>query len=274
MLLWQNPPTMNLRNKVAIVTGSGGEGCGRAEAIRLAAEGCFLVVSDINESGGHETMYHIAQAGGKAAFRRCDVSHANEVEALVAFAEKTFGGLDILVNNASGPGYKPGTPPEEWLATIEIDLLGAMYGVRFARPAMGKRGGGAIVNVSSTSALTHGPGHSKMTPYDVAKIGVLRMTTTLSALRDSDNIRVNCLVPHWVAVPEVKEYWDTLTPEDRRARNAPPKLIELDEVAQAIVRLVTDEDLAGRALILWDGPRAELICATDPGFASTEPYSL
>ena len=130
---------------------------------------------------------------------------------------------------------KPGVPPEEWLPTIEIDLLGAIYGLRYALPAMRKRGGGAVVNVSSTSALTHGSRHSGMTPYDVAKIGVLRMTTTLSSLRDKDNIRVNCLVPHWIAVPEVKAYWETLTPEERRAKGAPSKLIELDEVAQAVV---------------------------------------
>jgi NAD(P)-dependent dehydrogenase (short-subunit alcohol dehydrogenase family) len=264
---------MQLPGKVAIVTGSGGEGSGRAEAMRLAAEGCSVVVSDIRESGGDETARRIAKAGGKAAFRRCDVSHLNDVQALVEYAEQAFGRLDILVNNASGP-YKPGAAPEEWLATIEIDLLGAMYGVRFALPAMRKRGGGAIVNVSSTSALTHGPGHSRMTPYDVAKIGVLRMTTTLSALRDTDNIRLNCLVPHWVAVPEVKAYWETLTPEERRATNAPPKLIELDEVAQAVVRLITDENLAGRVLILREGPRAELISADDRGYASTEPYKL
>jgi NAD(P)-dependent dehydrogenase (short-subunit alcohol dehydrogenase family) len=266
---------MELKGEVAIVTGSGGDGSGRAEALRLACEGCCVVVSDINKAGGNETVHRIGQAGGQAAFCRCDVSHPNEVEALVAFAESTFGGLDILVNNASGPGYKPGAPPEEWLATIEVDLLGAMYGVRFALPAMRRRGGGAIVNVSSTSALTHGPGHSRMTPYDVAKIGVLRMTTTLSALRDTDKIRVNCIVPHWVASLEVKTYFDALTPEERRANpRIPPKLIELEEVAQAVFRLATDENLAGRVLILWDGPRAELISAADRGYAETEPYEL
>ncbi|HUJ31960.1 MAG TPA: SDR family NAD(P)-dependent oxidoreductase [Candidatus Acidoferrum sp.] len=266
---------MNLPGKVAIITGSGGEGSGRAEALRLASEGCRVVVSDINESGGLETVRRIMQAGGHAAFCRCDVSQAHEVEALVNFAERTFGGLDILVNNASGPGYKPGAPPEEWLATIEIDLLGAMFGVRYALPAMRRRRGGAIVNVGSTSALTHGPGHSNMVPYDIAKIGVLRMTTTLSALRDTDNIRVNCLVPHWVAVPEVKSYWEALTPEKRRANpRIPSKLIELDELTQAVVRLITDENLAGRVLILWDGPRAELISADDRGYVATEPYQL
>jgi NAD(P)-dependent dehydrogenase (short-subunit alcohol dehydrogenase family) len=265
---------VELRGKVAIVTGSGGEGSGRAEALRLASQGCSVVVSDINDAGGAETVRRITEVGGKAAYCQCDVSRSGNVEALVAYTEKTFGGVDILVNNASGPGYKPGAPPEEWLATIEVDLLGAMYGVRFALGAMKRRGGGAIVNVSSTSALTHGSRHSKMTPYDMAKIGVLRMTTTLAGLHDSDNIRVNCLVPHWVAVPAVKAYWDTLTPDQRRARGAPPKLIELNEVAQAVVRLITDENLAGRVLILWDGSRGELIGANDPGYASTEPYRL
>jgi NAD(P)-dependent dehydrogenase (short-subunit alcohol dehydrogenase family) len=265
---------MELKGKVAIVTGSGGKGSGRAEAQRLASEGCSVVVSDIKEDGGKETVRHIEQAGGKAAFRRCDVAHQEEVRELVAFAERMFGGLDILVNNASGPGYKPGIPVEEWYPTLHIDLLGAIYGVQYALPAMGKRGRGAIINVSSTSALTHGEGHSRMSPYDIAKIGVLRMTTTMSSLRQSDNIRVNCLVPHWVATPEVKEYWDTLTPEERRAKNVPPRLIELGEVAQAAVRLITDETLAGRVLILREGPRAELISATDPGYATTEQYEL
>jgi NAD(P)-dependent dehydrogenase (short-subunit alcohol dehydrogenase family) len=233
-----------------------------------------VVVSDINDSGGNETVRRITLSGGKAAFHHCNISRPEEVGALVAFAEETFGGLDILVNNASGPGYKPGVPPEEWLPTIEVDLLGAIYGLRYALPAIRKRGGGAVVNVSSTSALTHSSRHSGMTPYDVAKIGVLRMTTTLSSLRDKDNIRVNCLVPHWIAVPEVKAYWETLTPEERRAKGVPSKLIELDEVAQAVVRLITDDNLAGRALILWDGPRAELISATDPGYSSVECYAL
>jgi len=265
---------MELKGKVAVVTGSGGVGSGRAEAQRLASEGCCVVVSDIKDEGGKETVRRITEAGGKAAFRRCDVSNKDQVREMVSFAEQTFGGLDILINNASGPGYKPGIPVEEWYPTLHIDLLGAIYGLEFALGAMRKRGGGAIVNVSSTSALTHGPGHSKMSPYDIAKIGVLRLTTTLASLRESDNVRVNCLVPHWVATPEVKEYWDTLTPEERRAKNVPPKLIELDEVAQAVVRLITDEGLAGRVLILWDGPRAELISATDPGYASTDPYEL
>jgi 3-oxoacyl-[acyl-carrier protein] reductase len=265
---------MNLSGKIAVVTGSGGEGSGRAEAIRLASEGCRVVVSDINDSGAGETFRRITRSSGKAAFCHCDVSRPGEVGALVAFAQETFGGLDILINNASGPGYKPGAPPEEWLATIEVDLLGAIYGLRYALPAMRKRGGGAIVNVSSTSALTHGSKHSRMTPYDVAKIGVLRMTTTLSSLRDTDNIRVNCLIPHWIAVPEVKAYWDALTPEERSALGAPAKLIELDEVAQAVVRLIKDYNLAGRALILWDGPRAELISADDPGYGSVERYAL
>ena len=154
---------MKLSGKIAVVTGSGGEGSGRAEAVRLASEGCCVLISDINDSGGNETVRRITLSGGKAAFHHCNVSRPEEVGALVAFAEETFGGLDILINNASGPGYKPGAPPEEWLSTIEVDLLGAIYGLRYALPSMRKRGGGAVVNVSSTSALTHSSRHSGMT---------------------------------------------------------------------------------------------------------------
>jgi len=104
---------MNLREKVAIVTGSGGPGSGRAEARRLAAEGCCVVVSDIDEAGGDETRRLIVADGGRAEFCRCDVANAQQVEALVAFAERQFGGLDVLVNNASGP-YVPGAPIDQW----------------------------------------------------------------------------------------------------------------------------------------------------------------
>jgi hypothetical protein len=77
-----------------------------------------------------------------------------------------------------------------------------------------------------------------------------------------------------VAVPEVKAYWDAITPEERKQPKIPSKLIELDELAQAAVDLITDENLAGRVLILWDGPRSELISATDRGYVEVEPYRL
>lgn len=263
---------MNLKNKVAVVTGSGGEGSGRAEARRLAAEGCYVVVSDIDEAGGMETVRRVKAAGGHAKFCRCDVNVRDDVQALMAFAEREFGGVDILINNASGVPYHPDAPIEQWYETIHGDLISAIYGLEFGVLAMRKRRGGAIVNVSSTSALGHGKDHSPAPAYDTAKAGVLRLTTTLAGLSRTENIRVNCLVPAWIATPEVKTYWDALTPKERGDPRIPASLLSLDEVAQAVVDLITDDSLAGRVLVLRNGENPALIPEADPGYASLKVY--
>lgn len=263
---------VNLRNKVVVVTGSGGEGSGRAEARRLAAEGCRVVVSDVNEAGGNETVRLIEAAGGTAKFCRCDVNVKNEVKALIAYAEKQFGGVDILINNASGAPYHPDAAIEQWYETIQGDLISAFYGLEFGVAATRKRGGGAIINVSSTSAVGHGKDHSPAPAYDTAKAAVLRLTTTLAGLAKTDNIRVNCLVPAWIATPEVKAFWDALTPEQRRNPRIPASLLSLDEVAQAVVDLITDDSLAGRVLLLRNGEKPALISEGDAGYARLEPF--
>jgi NAD(P)-dependent dehydrogenase (short-subunit alcohol dehydrogenase family) len=263
---------VDLRGRIAIVTGSGGGGSGRAEALRLASESCSVIVSDINETGGRETLQLIKAGGGRAEFFRCDVSVQREVRALVTFAEERFGGLDILINNASGPGYRPGAPLEESYATIQTDLFGAIYGLQFALVAMKKRGGGSILNVSSTSALGHGAAHSGMAAYDIAKMGVIRLTTTHAHLLEAANVRVNCLVPDWIATPEVKAYYDSLTSEKRQNPRIPEVLTSLDEIAQAAIDLISDESLAGRVLVIWSGRKPALISTNDPGYSVLEPY--
>src|SRR5262245_37894116 len=140
--------------RVVIVTGAGGTGCGRAIAARFAVAGAAIVVCDINESGGHETVRVIEGAGGRGAFFRADVRRDSDARALVSFAETTFGGLDVLINNASAP--RGDDRLEDWTDTLETDLLGAVYMTRWAIEAMRRRGGGAVVNISSISALWHG----------------------------------------------------------------------------------------------------------------------
>jgi NAD(P)-dependent dehydrogenase (short-subunit alcohol dehydrogenase family) len=226
------------------------------------------VVSDIDESGGRQTLNLIEAARGTAAFFRADVAVESEVKALIAFAEERFGGVDIIVNNASGPGYHPEVPLEYWFETVKIDLLGAMYGTRHGIEAMRRRGGGAIINIGSTSALPHG--NSRAPGYDVAKMGVIRLTTTLGWLAEQERIRVNCLVPDWVASPEVKAYFDSLTAEQRKRGGVPDVLTTLDEISDAVVELVTDDKLAGRVMVLWSGKPARLIPEGDPGYAGLE----
>jgi NAD(P)-dependent dehydrogenase (short-subunit alcohol dehydrogenase family) len=259
---------MSLVGKVAAVTGSGGGGTGRAAACRFAREGAAVVVSDVNDAGGRETVALIEAGGGRAAYCHADVRIESEVRTLIAFAEATFGGLDILINNASSPdgmGFLTG-----WVDAVSIEILGPMYATLAAIEAMRKRGGGAIVNVGSTSALGHGKKHSSWPAYDVGKMAQIRLTTTLASLHEREKIRINCLVPAWIASPGPKEYWESLTPEQRRQRGVPETLLSLDEVSDAILKLATDETLFGRIMVLWNNQPPRLIPQGDPGFQALE----
>ena len=256
---------MDLTGKVAIITGSGGVGCGGAIARRFALEGCSVVVSDIAEPGGHETVRLIETERGRAAFIRADMAKESDIKALIEFAEKTYGGLDVLVNNASPP-YRPQGLLDHWFDALQADLQGAMHAILHAVPAMRKRNGGAIVNMGSTSAIGHGLKHSKSPGYDIAKMALIRLTTTLAPLQASDGIRVNCLVPAWIASPEVQSYVDSLTPQQRKGGSIPEVLITLDEIASAVVHLATDESLAGRLMLYFNSQSPRLIPQGDPGF--------
>ena len=175
----------------------------------------------------------------------------------------------MLVNNASAP-YGPQGLLTGWFDAVRVDLLGPMMATLAAIEAMRRRGGGAIVNIGSTSAIGHGRKHSKSPGYDVAKIGVMRLTTTLAPLAESERIRVNCLVPDWVATPEVQGYVDSLTPEERIAQQVPSVLTTVDEIADAVVELATNEQLAGRIMIWWNGQPPRLVPAGDPGYHALE----
>ena len=243
---------MQLAGKVALITGAGGGGSGRAIVRRMAADGATVVVCDSNEAGGRATVRLIESAGGRAATIVADVGVEADVQRLFDFAEQTFGGVDVLVNNASA-SYPAQGQLTGWFPAIQVDLLGTMYCTLRAVEAMRRRGGGAIVNISSTSAIGHGVKHSNSPAYDVAKIGVLRLATALGPLAASHGVRVNCLVPDWVASPEVQGYVDSLTPQERREQGVPERLISLEEIADAVVELATDERLAGRVMVWWCG---------------------
>jgi NAD(P)-dependent dehydrogenase (short-subunit alcohol dehydrogenase family) len=262
---------MTITGKIAIVTGSGGVGCGRAIAQRFAAEGAAVVVSDIHRERGEEVRRLIEQSGGRAAFFAADVRVEDQARGLVAFAEETFGALHILVNNASAP-YRPGEPLDHWQDTVQTDLLGTMYTTRAAIDALRRAGGGAIVNISSISALWHGrPTHNASPSYDLAKAGVIRLTTGLGWLGAKEGIRVNCLAPGWIAVPEVLAYWETLTPAQRTERSVPSRLLQTGQIADAVMRLATDQSLAGRVMVWWSEDEPGFIPWADRGYLALDP---
>src|SRR5690349_8752100 len=134
--------------RVAVVTGSGGTGCGRAIALRFARDGASVVVSDTNEAGGAETVRLVAAAGGRAVFCGADVRDEAQTRELIAFAARTFGGVDVLVNNASAP-HPPIDGIAGWFESLQTDLIGALHATRHAMEAMRARGGGSIVSISS-----------------------------------------------------------------------------------------------------------------------------
>jgi NAD(P)-dependent dehydrogenase (short-subunit alcohol dehydrogenase family) len=261
-------------DSVTIVTGSGGTGCGRAIAQRFAREGSAVIVSDINEPGGNETVQLIQSAGGNAAFFRADVREERQVHDLIAFAEHTYGRITTLVNNASGP-FRPDEAPEYWADTVQTEFLGALYATRYAIEAMRRSGGGAIVNIASISGLWHGRRSPTRAPaYDAAKEGILRLTTTLHYLAATDNIHVNCLAPGWIATEGPRQYWESLTPAERIERGVPSRLLSLDDVANAVTRLATDRTLAGRVLVWWSEDKPCLIRWGDRGYRNTEEIAL
>src|SRR5580692_7109153 len=116
---------MTLDGRTAIVTGSGGTGCGRAIALRLAAEGMKVVVSDIDTAGGEETLRLIEAAGGRAAFCRADLGHQAQIRNRITFAEDEFGPLGLLVNNATAP-FSHGYEMDNWLTTAMTDFMGPL----------------------------------------------------------------------------------------------------------------------------------------------------
>jgi NAD(P)-dependent dehydrogenase (short-subunit alcohol dehydrogenase family) len=256
---------MQHENRVVIVTGSGGSGCGRSIATRFAFDGAAVVVSDIDEAGGHETVLLIKRDGGRAVFFGADVRNDSQVKDLVAFAETTFGGVSVLINNASAPRGDEGIG--SWMAPIETDLLGAISATRWAIEAMRRGHGGTIINIASISALWHGRKSPGGIPgYDVAKAGMIRMTTRLASLAETDGIRVNCLAPGWIATDEVRRYWESLTPEERTARSVPSRLLTTDQISEAVVRLAKDKLLAGRVLVWWSEHAPRLIEWGDRGY--------
>jgi NAD(P)-dependent dehydrogenase (short-subunit alcohol dehydrogenase family) len=194
---------------------------------------------------------------------------------MIESAERSFGPLAVLVNNA-GPEYFPREPLEHWADMIQIDLLGTAFATRHAIEAMRRhRDGGAIVNMTSISALSFGGEEAADVPaYDACKAGIMRLTACLAGLAGSDGIRVNCLAPGWIASHGPREYWESLTPQERKDQGVPSRLLSVDEIAGAIFRLATDETLAGRVMVWHSEDVPRLIPFGDRGYESLETPPL
>ncbi len=242
--------------KVALVTGASG-GIGRATALAFAASGAAVVVSDVNEAGGQETVSQIMAAGGKAIFQHCDVSKPGEVKALVARAVAEYGRLDFAHNNAginvmSADEYED----EVWDRSLSINLSGVMYCMREEAGVMLAQGKGAIVNTASINGLI---GNGRQPAYTATKHGVVGLTRHGALRWAKSGIRVNAVCPGVIetpmtapmmANPEMRKVLDDMTPMGR--------LGQAEEIAGAVLWLCSDQAsfVTGHPLVVDGGTTA------------------
>ncbi|PAX08022.1 SDR family NAD(P)-dependent oxidoreductase [Sphingomonas lenta] len=230
---------MRFEGKRAVVTG-GASGIGRATALRLAEEGAHVLVGDVDEAGGEALT---AQSDGRIAFRRCDVTDAAELEALVAAAD----GIDLLFNNAGAGGAREPigeVSPEEWDRTMALLLRSVALGTRYAAPIMAARGGGAIVNTASVAALASG---FAPTAYSTAKAGVLHLTKLSAADLARHGVRVNAVLPGFITTNIFTRHLGL--PEEKRDV-ANRMIAGVAAQAQPIRRAGTPEDIAAAVCFL------------------------
>lgn len=231
-----------LADKIAIVTGAG-SGIGRAIAQTFAAHGAKVAVFEFDEAAGRETVRLIEEAGGEAAFERCDVSSQESVRAAVRDTIGRHGRIDILVNNAGVAhiGSATSTSEADFDRVFGVNVKGVYNCLHVVLPHLVEGGGGVILNLSSVAAITGLPDRFA---YSASKGAVHTMTFSVATDYIDHNIRCNCICPARVHTPFVDGYL---------ARNYPGKEQEMFEKlsqAQPIGRMASPEEIGELALYL------------------------
>ena len=242
--------------KVAIVTGASG-GIGRATALAFSESGASVVVSDVQEDKGEETVKLITDQGGKAIFHRCNVADEADVKALIKRAVSEYGRLDYACNNAGiNDIRKDEYDLDVWQQSLSVNLTGVMLCIKAEAEAMLANGGGAIVNTSSINGLI---GNPMQGAYTAGKHGVVGLTRHAALRWAEAGIRVNCVCPGVIETPmtdvisqnpEIKKTMESMTPMKR--------LGQPEEIASAIVWLCSDQAsfVTGHPLVIDGGATA------------------
>jgi NAD(P)-dependent dehydrogenase (short-subunit alcohol dehydrogenase family) len=232
-----------LAGKVALITGAA-SGIGRESALLFAQEGARVVVADRDEPSARVVAEAIAKAGGEAVAVRCDVAKSDEVRAAVDAAERRFGALHVLFNNAgifpAQDGSPVDTPEDVWDQVMLVNLKGVFIGCKHGIPALLRAGGGSIVNTASFVAVL-GAATSQVA-YTASKGGVLAMTREIAVEYARQGIRANALCPGPVNTPLLAELLAEPEARARRFVHIPMgRLAEAPEIARAALFLASDE---------------------------------
>jgi len=227
--------------KTALVTGAA-SGIGRASALAFAREGANVVVSDINEKGGEDTVRLIKQTGGNSVFIRADVSNSNEVETLINRVIEIYGRLDFAHNNAGILGELVGTlqyTENAWDTVISVNLKGVWLCMKYEIPQMLKLNKGSIVNTSSIAGLV---GNNSNPAYHASKHGVIGLTKVAALEFAKSGIRVNAICPGIINTPMIKpnSEKESIIQSELITSNPIGRFGRPEEVANAAVWLCSD----------------------------------
>ncbi|MGK0390865.1 MAG: NAD(P)-dependent dehydrogenase (short-subunit alcohol dehydrogenase family) [Maribacter sp.] len=244
-------------NKVVFITGAAA-GIGKATALSMSAQGANVIVSDINETKGNETVEEIVKNGGQARFVQLDVGDVKQIEGVImqVFAEE--GKIDLAVNNA---GISNNIAPihevtlEDWNRTVNINLTGLFFCMQAQINCMLKKGGGNIVNLASLAGLNGIPGGG---PYCATKHAVIGLTKTAAMEYGPANIRVNAVCPSLIETALTKDLPKEIIYYHNQIRVPLKRMGQPNEVADAIVWLLSDKSsyINGHSLYVDGGYQA------------------
>jgi NAD(P)-dependent dehydrogenase (short-subunit alcohol dehydrogenase family) len=234
---------MRLEGKAAVITGAG-SGIGRESALLFAAEGAAVVAVDIEDKGGSETVAAIERAGGRAVYVHADVANAADAARMIAAAEKEFGKLNVLFNNAgimdSRDDDAVSTDETIWDLTMKVNAKGVFLGCKYGIPALRRAGGGSIINTASFVALLGAA--TPQVAYTASKGAVLAMTRELAVVHARENIRINALCPGPLRTELLMKVLDTDAKKQRRLVHIPMgRFGTAKEIASAALFLASDD---------------------------------
>jgi NAD(P)-dependent dehydrogenase (short-subunit alcohol dehydrogenase family) len=239
-----------LDGKVAVITGAA-MGIGRSCAAAFLKAGASVVIADIDVAAGEATRTELA-GGGPVAFVRCDVRSMADVTGAVRTAVESFGGLDIIVNNAARAigGVVDEIDEDNWNEVLSTNLTSVWRGMKAAIPEMKKRGGGSVVNMSSVQSLT---GFHGWAAYAAAKGGINSLTQQTAVDLAPHKIRVNAVAPGTIMTP--------LNEKVFREHPDPEALIRTWNAAHPLGRFGQPEEVA-EAVLFLAGPRSSFMTGT------------